>query len=172
MARLFGAQRMVLQSILNLPKDTLGFVTDGQIAQDTRIAPKAVKDWIETPDEEGLVEAARTTAGVSVSITAKGRLQLGLSEPISTTDSSRAALKVTQSVQPSSTSSPADGWRNRESSDRPSTEKLPSEELVERAAQEPRFHRSRRHHPTTRHRTKEIQRVSRALRNGGRGEDA
>ena len=32
MARLIGAQRMVLQAVLDLPKNAAGFVTDSQIA--------------------------------------------------------------------------------------------------------------------------------------------
>jgi hypothetical protein len=108
MAKLFGAQRMVLRAILDLPKDASGFVTDRQISHDTRIALKEVKDWIETLDGEELVEVARTTEGLAASITAKGRIQLGLFEPIPTTHDQIAASEVTQTLQPApSTTSPA-----------------------------------------------------------------
>ena len=48
MARLFGAQRMVLQAVNVLPKDTSGFVTDEQITQATRIAESDAREWLET----------------------------------------------------------------------------------------------------------------------------
>jgi hypothetical protein len=84
MARLFGAQILVLQAIQNSPKDSAGFVTDAEVAQSTRIALKDVRDWFETLEGEEYVEAARTESGLSASITARGRLQLGLYEPIPT----------------------------------------------------------------------------------------
>jgi len=54
-----------LQAILDLPKDTAGFVADKEIAQHTRIALKDVKDWIEGLDGDGLVEIAPTLNGQS-----------------------------------------------------------------------------------------------------------
>ena len=44
MAKLFGAQRMVLQAIQVSPKDAAGFVTDAQVAKHTNFAPKDVRD--------------------------------------------------------------------------------------------------------------------------------
>jgi hypothetical protein len=76
MARLFGAQRMVLQTILDLPKDSADDVTDVQIAQSTQIALEAVRNWLETLDGDGNVNIVRTTAGLSNSITAQGKLIL------------------------------------------------------------------------------------------------
>ena len=73
MARLIGAQRMVLQAILDLPKDSAGYVRDAHIAQKTQIAIADVRDWIETLEGEGHVNVARTTGGLSASITAQGR---------------------------------------------------------------------------------------------------
>ena len=77
MARLIGAQRMVLQAILDLPKDSADFVQDAHIAQKTQISIADVRDWIETLEGEGHVNVARTTGGLSASITAQGRLALG-----------------------------------------------------------------------------------------------
>ena len=77
MAKLMGAQRMVLQAILDASADILSFVEDSQIARTTRIALKDVRDWLETLEREEYVEIARTEAGLSASITAKGRLALG-----------------------------------------------------------------------------------------------
>jgi formylglycine-generating enzyme required for sulfatase activity len=78
MANLFGAQRLVLQAIQDSPKDSAGFVTDAQIAQSTKIAIQDIQDWIETLKRQDYVEVAEMTAGLSASITASGRLQLGV----------------------------------------------------------------------------------------------
>lgn len=59
MAKLIGAQRMVLQAILDLPKNAAGYVTDSQIAQSTQITIADLRDWIETLESEGFVEVAR-----------------------------------------------------------------------------------------------------------------
>ena len=65
MAELFGAQRLVLQAILDLQKDSAGFVTDSQIAQSTQIDLDMVRDWIRTLGDAKYVEFARTEAGLS-----------------------------------------------------------------------------------------------------------
>ncbi len=84
MARLIGGQRLVLQAILNLPKDDAGYVTDTQVAQNTQIALKDVRDWIETLEGQGFVEVVRATDGLRALITAEGRLALGLYQPFGT----------------------------------------------------------------------------------------
>ena len=43
MAKVMGTHRMVLQAILDLPKDSAGFVTDSQIAEKTQILLVDVK---------------------------------------------------------------------------------------------------------------------------------
>ena len=48
MARLVGTERMVLQAILDLPKDAARFVSESQIARNTQITIIDVRDWIET----------------------------------------------------------------------------------------------------------------------------
>ena len=79
MAKLFGAQILVLEAIYNLSEGGVGFVTEDLIAKNTRISVRDVRDWIETLDGEGFVEVARTTdEALIVSMTAKGRLQLRL----------------------------------------------------------------------------------------------
>ena len=65
MAKLFGAQRLVLQAIQVLTEDAAGFVADAQVAQGTNIALKDVRDWIETLEGEGHVEVARTEVGLA-----------------------------------------------------------------------------------------------------------
>jgi hypothetical protein len=81
MAKLIGAQRMVLQAILDASGDMPSFVEDSQIARTTRIALQDVRDWLETLEGDEYVEIARTEAGLSASITAKGRLALGQYQP-------------------------------------------------------------------------------------------
>ena len=71
MARLIGAQRMVLQAILDAQGEARNYVADIWIAQSTRIALNDVRDWLETLEGEGYVEVARTEVGLIASITAK-----------------------------------------------------------------------------------------------------
>jgi hypothetical protein len=76
MAKLFGAQRMVLQAINDSPKDAAGYVADTQVAQSTQIALKDVQDWFKTLEAKGLIDIARTRAGLKGLIKAEGRLVL------------------------------------------------------------------------------------------------
>ena len=69
MAKLFGAQRLVLQAIQDSPKDAAGFVTDVQIVRSTNLVLRHLRYWIETLEDE--VYVARTEVGLSVSITAR-----------------------------------------------------------------------------------------------------
>ena len=85
MAKLIGAQPMVLQAILDASGNVPSFVEDSQIARTTRIALKDVRDWLETLEGDDYVEIARTEAGLSASITAKGRLALGQYRPFPST---------------------------------------------------------------------------------------
>ena len=85
MAKLIGAQRMVLQAILDASGNVTSFVEDSRIARTSRIALKDVRDWLETLEGDEYVEIARTEAGLSASITAKGRLALGQYRPFSST---------------------------------------------------------------------------------------
>ena len=64
MAKLIGAQQMVLQAILELPKDSSGFSTDAQIAQNTHISLEDVRNWLETLEGEDYVNVARTEVGL------------------------------------------------------------------------------------------------------------
>src|SRR4051794_2869415 len=98
MARLKGAQRMILQAMLDLPVDSAGFVTDSQITQRTQIATTDVRDWIETLENEGYVEVARATDGLRALLKAEGRLALGLYRPFGSPASS--------STQPSPSPAP------------------------------------------------------------------
>jgi hypothetical protein len=77
MSTLYGAQRMILQAIRDLPKDSSGYVTNRQIADYTKIAIGDVDNWIGTLEAEGHVELARRETDISVLITPKGQLVLG-----------------------------------------------------------------------------------------------
>ncbi len=80
---LVGAQRLILQAILDLSKDPAGYVTDNQLSQSTRITITDVRDWLETLANDGYVQVARITTGLSASITANSRLALGQYRPFS-----------------------------------------------------------------------------------------
>ena len=84
MSRLFGAQRMVLQAILDAQGDTGTFIEDTRICQATRISLRDMRDWFLTLDNDELVDLALTETGMSASVTAKGRLALGLYRPFPT----------------------------------------------------------------------------------------
>src|SRR4051812_15591111 len=84
MARLFGAQRLVLQAISDTQGDTGAFIEDSRIAQATRISLRDMRDWFLTLDHDEYVDLALTESGMSASVTAKGRLALGLYRPFPT----------------------------------------------------------------------------------------
>jgi hypothetical protein len=90
-AKLADAQRMVLQAVLDLPKDAAGYVTEIQLARSTRFEESNVRDLLATLKEEGYVDLAPTTEGLSVSISARGRLALKLSHVLASASSSPPA---------------------------------------------------------------------------------
>src|SRR5262249_16601901 len=99
MAKLFGAQRVVLQAIQDSPKDAAGFVMDAQVAQGTNIDIEDVQNWIETLEVGGYVDVARTKDGLIASITAQGRLQLHLYPPIPLPQDKAASSGIMGPVQ-------------------------------------------------------------------------
>ena len=84
MARIFGTQRMVLQAIQDAQGDSQSFIEDIRIAQATKIWLRDMRDWFLTLDNDELVDLALTENGMSASVTAKGRLTLGLYRPFPT----------------------------------------------------------------------------------------
>jgi hypothetical protein len=91
MAKLIGGQRLVLQAILDVPKDAAGYVSDSQIAQKTHIAIRDVRDWLETLASDGYVQVARTEANLTASITAFGRQVLRQFQPFESLSSGAIA---------------------------------------------------------------------------------
>ena len=84
MPRLFGAQRMVLQAILDAQGKTSAFIEDSRVAQVTQISLRDMRDWFLTLDQDEYVDLALTESGLKASVTAKGRLALGLYRPFPT----------------------------------------------------------------------------------------
>ena len=71
MARLFGAQRMVLQALLDAQGDSQAFIEDSRISQATKISLRDMRDWFLTLDHDELVDLALTESGLSASVTPK-----------------------------------------------------------------------------------------------------
>ena len=82
MAKLYGAQKMVLQAIQNAQGETSTYIEDSKLAQATQIAMSDMRNWLLTLDQEEYVDLALTNNGLSASITPKGRLMLGLFSPL------------------------------------------------------------------------------------------
>jgi len=97
MARLFGAQRLVLQEIQDAQGESQSFLEDTRICQATKIALRDMRDWFLTLDNDEYVDLALTESGLSASVTAKGRLALGLYRPFptpTTSEPSRSRSKT------------------------------------------------------------------------------
>lgn len=97
MAKLYGAQKMVLQAIQNAQGETPNYIDDSKLSQATRIAMSDMRNWLLTLDQEEYVDLALTNNGLSASITPKGRLTLGLFRPLPTPpapEPSRARTKT------------------------------------------------------------------------------
>ena len=84
MARLFDAQRLVLQSIQDAQGESQSFIEDTRICQATKISLRDMRDWLLTLDNDEYADLALTESGMSASVTAKGRLALGLYRPFPT----------------------------------------------------------------------------------------
>ena len=84
MARLFGAQRLVLQAIQDAQGESQSFIEDTRICQATKISLRDMRDWFLTLDNDEYLDLALTEHGMSASVTAKGRLALGLYRPFPT----------------------------------------------------------------------------------------
>ena len=81
--KLEGGERLVLKSLLDLQGDSGDYVEDSRLAAATRMFVQDVRDWLETLQGKGFVERSRGTEGFSAYITAKGKQELRLTEPIS-----------------------------------------------------------------------------------------
>jgi len=82
MAKLYGAQKMVLQAIQNAQGETSNYIEDSKLSQATQIAVSDMRNWLLTLDQEEYIDLTLTNNGLSASITPKGRLTLGVFSPL------------------------------------------------------------------------------------------
>ena len=71
-----GSERLIVQTIMNSPKDPAGYVQDTQIAMASKISVQDVQNWLETLEGKGFVERAKQVGGFSAHVTAKGEQAL------------------------------------------------------------------------------------------------
>jgi len=71
MAKFYGAQRMVLQAILDAQGDTTNYIEDSRLAQTTRLRLDDLRNWLETLEGDEYINLVRTQDGFSASITSK-----------------------------------------------------------------------------------------------------
>jgi TIR domain len=81
--KLEGGERLVLTTLRDLQADSTEYVDDARLAAATKMVVQDVRDWLETLEGKGFVERTRLSVGFSAYATAKGKLALGLTEPIS-----------------------------------------------------------------------------------------
>jgi len=92
-----GFERLIVQTIVNSPKDSAGYVEDTQIAKISKISVQDVQNWLETLEGKGFVEQAKRTDGFSALLTAKGAQAPSLSstdEVSRASDSSQIPIKT------------------------------------------------------------------------------
>ena len=92
-----GSERLILQIILDSPKNSAGYVEDTQIAVASKTSLQDVQNWLETLESKGFVERAKQIGGFSAHVTAKGKLALGLgsTDQVSrVSDGSQTPIKV------------------------------------------------------------------------------
>jgi hypothetical protein len=77
-----GGERLVLRILRDLQGDSTDYVEDARLAAATKMFVEDVRDVLEILDGKGFVQRTRLTSGFSATITAKGKLELRLTEPI------------------------------------------------------------------------------------------
>ena len=82
MAKFYGAQRLVLQAILDAQGGTANFIQDSGLAQTTGLSLVDLRNWLETLEGDEYINLARTQTGFRASITAKGRVTLSQTQPL------------------------------------------------------------------------------------------
>jgi formylglycine-generating enzyme required for sulfatase activity/predicted transcriptional regulator len=92
-----GSERLILQIIVDSPKDSAGYVEDTRIAKTSNISIQDVQKWLETLEGKGFVERAGIIGGFSAHVTAKGELALrhtSTDQVTRVSDSSQTPIKV------------------------------------------------------------------------------
>ena len=92
-----GSERLILQTIVDSPKNSAGYVEDSRIAIASKTSLQDVQNWLETLEGKGFVERAKRTDGFSALLTAKGERALSYSstDQVSrASDSSQTPIKA------------------------------------------------------------------------------
>src|SRR5271157_3743936 len=92
-----GSERLILQIIVDSPKNSAGYVKDTRIAIASKTSLQDVQNWLETLESKGFVERAKQIGGFSAYVTAKGKQVLGLTstDQVSrVSDSSQTPIRV------------------------------------------------------------------------------
>ena len=92
-----GSERLILQTNLDSPKNSAGFVEGSKIAEASKTSPQDVQNWLKTLEGKGFVEWAKQIGGFSAFVTAKGEqaLRLTSTDQVSTvSDGSQIPIKI------------------------------------------------------------------------------
>ena len=92
-----GSERLILQTILDSPKNSAGFVEGSKIAEASKTSPQDVQNWLKTLEGKGFVEWAKQIGGFSAFVTAKGEQAIRLTSPdqvSSVSDGSQTPIKI------------------------------------------------------------------------------
>jgi len=84
MPKLYDAQRMVLEAILDDQGKSSAFIEETRVAQVTQTPLRDIRDWLLTLDQDEYADLPLTDGGLKASVTPKGRLALGLYRPFPT----------------------------------------------------------------------------------------
>jgi hypothetical protein len=91
MAKLYAAQWMVVQAILDSQGVTPTFIDDGKISKAPQFSLPDTRGWLLIFDHENLIEFALAENRFDASVDAKGRLSLGLYRHFPTPIASKAS---------------------------------------------------------------------------------
>src|SRR5271166_1991542 len=81
--KLEGGERLVLKTLRDFQGDSTDYLDDARLTAATKMFVQDVRDWLETLEGKGFVERARGMDGFSAYATAKGKLALRMTEPLS-----------------------------------------------------------------------------------------
>ncbi len=107
-----GGERLVLKILRDLQDDSTEYVDDTRLAAATKMFVEDVRDLLETLEGKGFVQRARSTDGIRAYITAKGKVELRLTEPIRTPKLAASDVHGDLPINsPQSVGTPADASR-------------------------------------------------------------
>ncbi len=85
-----GGERLILKTLRDLQGDSTDYVDDTRLASATKMFVEDVRDLLEMLEGKGFVERVRAMDGFRAYITAKGKLELRLTEPVANPKSGTA----------------------------------------------------------------------------------